>query len=145
MLTNVGLDIMKPLRINVLKGFYAWLCIHGCLLQMSENMSQLWQLYYRSSLYDAMDSALAVSFTLPSENSRFSSVSVALRRFCSNVAGATAVVPAHFVSHLQFANRNEDLAQQCQKRRLRLRNEDSAPYAAALFPQTSFKGAQYRG
>ena len=68
------------------------------------------------------------------------------RRHCchSNVAGATAVVPAHFVSHLQFANRNEDLAQQCQKRRLRLRSEDSVPYAAALFPQTSFKGAQYR-
>ena len=75
---------MNPLRIIVLKGFYfyASLCIHGCLQQMSENMSQLWQLYYCSNLYDAMDSALAVSFTLLSENSRLSSVSVALRRFC---------------------------------------------------------------
>jgi hypothetical protein len=37
------------LRINVLKGFYfyASLCIHGCLRQMSENASKIGRLYCR--------------------------------------------------------------------------------------------------
>ena len=90
------------------------------------------------------------------------------RRHCchSIVAGTTAVVPARFVSHLRVANRlrrlcppgtrfpavpagflgrltavnrNEDLARQCQRRRLRLRNGAPKSYAAAFFPRTSLR------
>ena len=40
---------------------------------------------------------------------------------------------------LTAVNRNEDLARQCQRRRLRLRNGDSVPYAAVLSPRTSLR------
>ena len=40
---------------------------------------------------------------------------------------------------LTAVNRNEDLARKCQRRRLRLRNGDSVPYAAALSPRTSLR------
>lgn len=45
----VGATITKPLRINVLKVFYfyASLCIHGCLRQISENASKIRRLYFR--------------------------------------------------------------------------------------------------
>ena len=42
-------------------------------------------------------------------------------------------------SRLTAVNRNEDLARQCQRRRLRLRNGAPKSYAAAFFPRTSLR------